>query len=302
MSPLFPEFKLIEFSDQKVISSFSEQFEPYSDYNFISLWSYDTENSYRFSFLNDNLVVRFLDYLTLQPFYSFLGTNKPVETIMALLEVSRKDNLEPVLHLVPEVSIQGIQHTTRDYVIELDDTNHDYILSVNELSKLSGNKFGPKRNFVNRFVRLYPGCVAVEIDLNDIQIKENILAVFYTWEKRKQALRQDTVIELTAIERLLLRSQDLSIHAVGLYDGNRMIGFSLNEIIPNNYAIIHFEKADKDYVGSFQFLKQQTALFLEKRGVTAINYEQDFGTEGLRKAKRSYHPIRFLNKYTVTGR
>ncbi|MFH1170731.1 MAG: hypothetical protein V1704_04200 [Candidatus Vogelbacteria bacterium] len=40
------------------------------------MWSWDVNGEMRISELNGNLVVRFNDYLTGEPFYSFLGDNE----------------------------------------------------------------------------------------------------------------------------------------------------------------------------------------------------------------------------------
>jgi hypothetical protein len=51
-------------------------------------------------------------------------------------------------------------------------------------------------------------------------------------------------------------------------------------------------------MGIYQVLNK---LFLERQGQTYqwANREEDMGSEGLRKAKMSYHPGRFLKKYRL---
>ena len=53
-------------------------------------------------------------------------------------------------------------------------------------------------------------------------------------------------------------------------------------------AVVHIEKANPDIRGLYQYINHQF-----------INREEDLGIEGLRKAKLSYHPIRFTEKYTA---
>ena len=79
-----------------------------------------------------------------------------------------------------------------------------------------------------------------------------------------------------------------------------MIAYSIYELLPNNYAIGHFEKALKGHAGLYDYLKHSTALDLRKQGVTHINYEQDLGIENLRYSKMLLHPETFLKKFTVS--
>lgn len=60
----FPQFKKLELADKKDIEKFTSKFPPYSDFNFVSMWSWDIRGEMRVSQLNGNLVVRFTDYLT----------------------------------------------------------------------------------------------------------------------------------------------------------------------------------------------------------------------------------------------
>ncbi len=113
MIPNFPDFKPIELNDKDEIESFTKKFAPYSDFNFASMWSWDVKEEMRVSQLNGNLVVRFTDYLTGEPFYSFLGSNKPTETADALLTLAEKEGIPLHLKLVPEDSAKEIDPTIR---------------------------------------------------------------------------------------------------------------------------------------------------------------------------------------------
>ncbi|MGL5313806.1 MAG: phosphatidylglycerol lysyltransferase domain-containing protein, partial [Peptostreptococcaceae bacterium] len=53
--------------------------------------------------------------------------------------------------------------------------------------------------------------------------------------------------------------------------------------------------------GLYQYINQQF-LVNEFPDVEFVNREEDLGIEGLRKAKLSYHPIKFVEKYTVISR
>ena len=64
----FPNFKKLGLEDKPLIESFVKRYLPYSDFNFVSLWSYDTDNSYEISYLNKNLVIKQDDYITNEPF------------------------------------------------------------------------------------------------------------------------------------------------------------------------------------------------------------------------------------------
>ena len=79
-----------------------------------------------------------------------------------------------------------------------------------------------------------------------------------------------------------------------------LVGFSIIEVAHDGYGFIQFEKADTTFVGVFQYLKRETARVLQAAGCRFINYEQDLGIAGIRKAKLSYHPVYMLKKFAVS--
>jgi hypothetical protein len=152
--PHFPEFEKINLEHQNVIQEIVKNFETYSDYNYVSLFGWDTEGTIAVSELNDNLVVLFSDYTGGDDFLSFIGTNKLQDTIDTLVEYCHKQKLTTKLSLIPEVVINELPTQVRErYEITEDPDNHDYILSVDMLTKFESKRFATKRNLLNRFVR-----------------------------------------------------------------------------------------------------------------------------------------------------
>src|SRR3990167_9661654 len=183
MIPEFPEFKKLELSDKEDVEVFTKKFPPYSDFNFVSMWSWDIKGEMRLSQLNNNLVVRFTDYLTGDPFFSFLGDNEVNDTIKKLLEFSKSEGLRIKLKLIPECSIKNADITK--YNIKEDEDNSDYIYNVQLISEYKGASFSDKRNNVNHFVKSFPKIYVELLNLKDPATQKNILKLDKEWLANK---------------------------------------------------------------------------------------------------------------------
>ncbi|HSX27473.1 MAG TPA: phosphatidylglycerol lysyltransferase domain-containing protein [Patescibacteria group bacterium] len=299
MIPHFPEFKKLTIDDRKSIEEITRGFEPFSDYNFVSLFCWDTKEEVEISRFYDNLIVLFVDYINGERFYSFIGLTHVDETIDKLIDQAKKEGMREKLGLIPEPVIENIKESKK-YIIEEDRDGFDYILSVSDLVELKGSKYHPKKNFINRYKKAYEDVTHVkELTLSDKETKENVLKLFYEWEKSRGKDRKETENELNAIKKLLEHSHLLDLKTIGLFINNELKGFAINELISDEHGIAHFEKVDVSHVGIFQYLKHQTALMFHEQGTKFMNIEQDLGIESLRKAKESLYPVKFLKKYTV---
>lgn len=301
MIPVFPEFKQVDSSDRQAVESHTHRFPPYSDINFVSLWTWDVTGERKISELNGNLVILFTDYKTHKPVLSFLGINGVPETIKTLLKYSEENALPAQLKLIPEVSLEGSDSSNLH--IEEDRDNFDYIYSVAELSKMTGGKFKGRRNFVNKFMTEHPTATFHKIDLTDPATHEKIMSVIEARAQHKVALGKvdDNVNEEKALQRLFESTLTDSLVGSAVIEQGRMIAFSIEEILPNSYCLSHFWKGDTAYPGVYDFLMQQKCRNLETLGVTYLNYEQDLGIEGLRRSKMDYQPVDFLRKYSIVG-
>lgn len=300
MIPSFPNFKKIDSGDRRSVESFTKKYPPYSDFNFTSLWAWDTSQERAISLLDDNLVVKFTDYSTSEPFFSFLGDNKPEETIKSLLAYSEAQGLPQLLKLVPEISIRNVD--CKELLVKEDRNNFDYILDIPLLSRLDGGRFKDLRRNVNRFVTLYPQS-RIEITIMHEKVQSNILSLLNLWAENKTAEGKDFEIhkEKDTLLRLFETSNDNNLLITTILDGDSMSAFSVEEILPDSYCMGHFWKADTKKIGIYDFLLHSIAEYLNDQKIKSWNFEQDLGIENLRNSKMGYRPQSFLKKFVVSS-
>ena len=299
MIPKFPEFKHVEVEDREAVEAFTHKYPPYSDFNFTSLWSWDTSNERMVSVLNDNLVVRFTDYSTHAAFLSFLGENDTEKTARELLEYSAAEGMPAELRLVPSVSIQTMRPSV--LVASEDVGNFDYVFDIPLLAKFPGAGFATKRRDMGRFRRANPNVRIEIVDFNNADVQARILGLLDVWEKNKKAQNKTYEVEheRAAVQRLAQTAQNHSLLVTGIFNGEELIAFSIEELLPNQWALGHFWKADIQYEAIYDVLIHEKAKHFETLQIATLNYEQDLGILELRRSKMAYRPVDFLKKYTV---
>ncbi len=80
---------------------------------------------------------------------------------------------------------------------------------------------------------------------------------------------------------------------------NKVVAFTIGQMLNENTAVVHIEKADPEIQGLYPVINQQ---FCENNWHSAryINREQDLGIPGLREAKLSYYPDHMVKKFCIT--
>ncbi len=300
MIPQFPDFKPIELSDKEEVEKITKQFPPYSDFNFVSMWSWDVKNEMQVSLLNDNLVVRFTDYLTGDPFLSFLGNNIVDKTTSELLEYSNKHGLKPELKLVPEDSILTID---KDIYAVIEDRDHfDYILSLELLSTYENSKLRGHASFYRRFVESYGQIVTSRVmDLNNKEDRNHISTLTNVWAQNKISQNKDLLPHLSDAVNRFFTQEILSDHfvALGVFMEGKLVAYIINELEEGDYSTCHFMKGDNSYKGIYSYMVQESSKVLLAMGKKYTNFEQDLGLVNLRQSKKTYHPVNFLKKHIV---
>lgn len=296
MIPEFPESKKLELSDKAIIEKFTKQFPPYSDFNFTSLWCWDTQSMAELAQLNNNLIIQFNDYLTGTPFYTFIGNDEINNTVNTLLIYQAKHSMPIRLKLIPEQMVIGIDNES--YLIKEDRDNFDYIYSIQDLYQFHGSKFEMHRNLFNRFVRRYANIEVRSLPI--LSMQKDIISFNNAWRKNKQTLENhdELLNESKSISRLFDIKQD-NIIATCIFRDGMLIAFAINELLKGDYAICHFAKANAQFAGVYSYLMKSNCGLLLSLGRTLLNYEQDLGLSNLRYAKITFRPVSFLKKYII---
>ena len=199
--------------------------------------------------------------------------------------------------MLPEICTRDLDVTKFD-IIE-DEDNHDYVYHLDKLATYDGNKMRSKRNLFNRFKRQYQADVQI-LDSTSPLVREMLFTLFTQWAVNKNRPQEEIENELAAIDKAITTADSGNLLLIGLFVDGVLAGFVLNEILPDEHCVLHFEKADERFEGIYAYLMAENAKILSSFGKKYLNYEQDLGLPGLRLGKKSYRPNHYYKKYIVT--
>ncbi|MCG6892696.1 MAG: phosphatidylglycerol lysyltransferase domain-containing protein [Desulfobacteraceae bacterium] len=263
-----------------------------SDYSFVNLWSWSGVHELSWAWEEDLVWVR--QRSPREQLWAPVGRWEGVDWH------SRLSGFEPgtTFARVPLRLLQRWEAELGDRLsVEESRGQWDYLYTVDDLVRLSGNRLHKKKNLVRQFLRNYAYTYR-PMSGGIVERARELQEDWCTW--RDCESHEALTAENKAIERVLA-SWD-SIH--GLLGGaliveEKMVAYTVAERLNAATMLIHFEKADPEYKGAYQAINQMF-LEAEAEGVDRVNREQDLDDPGLRKAKTSYQPVDFLKKYAVT--
>ena len=188
------------------------------------------------------------------------------------------------------------------FIYEKERDLFEYIYDAESLRTLSGRKNKKKRNHVNTFLNLYKN--RYEYKLLEKENFEECLELIDRWEQNKENIEssghKELDEEILSIKEVFENYEKLkdNVKIAGVYIDNKLEAFTIGEKINENIALIHIEKANQNIKGIYQYINQQF-LLNEFSNVKYVNREEDLGLYGLREAKLSYHPCKFIEKYSI---
>lgn len=291
--PEFPNFKSLQLGDRKEVENVTKQFPPYSDFNFVNLWSWNIHDQIRISQLNCNLVVRFSCPATDHQFYSFFGSFEVERTAEQLLERCRSEGLEAKLRFIPEIAAKALLARIEDR------DSFDYIWSVGYILGFGNKILRNKLRKLEKFKEAFPQYSIGRLNLQSKQTQRQIIELFERWQVGKNQWGKSAKIELAALKRCMALSEHVEFSAFGGFLNNALIGFSINEVVQCGYFISHFQKADPEFYGLGELMIHELAQLAQQSGCEYINAQEDLGVPGLREAKKAWSQGVFLKKYIL---
>lgn len=288
------EWKEYGIQDKEIIDEYLKGKFNISDYNFTNqyLWSIGEESKYKIE--NNVLIVKGV-FAEEEYYYMPVPKDKTDDNLKALVEVIREiiqDGHRIIL--VPEEWKESLE---KDFILEERRESFDYIYNSKDLGTLKGRKYTKKKNKINNFTKTY--------NYTYERISEDNINEVIEFQKNWCLEREcDTIPilknENLGIMNLLNHYTEMDYIGAMIKIENKVIAYSLGEILNNDYGVIHIEKGLNEYTGSYQLINQ---LFAQNEfsNCKYINREDDFGDEGLREAKESYHPAFLLKKYEIVG-
>ncbi len=288
------EWKNLEIQDKEIIDEYSKGRFNTCDYNFSNqiLWSIGEKTQYKID--KDILFIKGI-YDGAEYYYMPVPKTESDNN----LENWKKAIKEIILKkkrviLVPEYWKNLLEE---EFILEERRESFDYIYNSQDLGTLKGRKYSKKKNRINNFNKLYDYTYE-KITSENI---EEVIKFQEGWCQTRECYSIPVLYnENLGIMNILHNFDKLDIiGAVIKIDGN-IIAYSLGEILNDEYAVIHIEKGLNNYTGSYQMINY---LFAQNEFAKCkyINREDDFGDEGLREAKESYHPAFLLKKYEIVG-
>lgn len=258
-----------------------------SDMNFTNLFLWSFSENIQYTVENEILYIKGF-YEGNEYYFSPVSKDDNKDKIITAVKKIKEKNGKIVF--IPESYKEFLKE---DFIVTEERDSFDYIYLQEDLAELKGRKFSSKKNKINKFKKTY-NFTYEKISRENI---EDIRIFQREWTENR---KEDTIIisETMGIEELLNNYEILELRGGVVKVNGKIVAYAIGEKLTENMGVIHIEKGIFDYQGSYQMINMYVAKE-EFSDVELMNREDDFGSLGLREAKLSYQPIKFIKKYSI---
>ena len=293
------EFKDLEIEDKEIINKYLAKSQSMgSESSFTNLFMWRKSYHVKYAIYNDWLIVRSggeKKWWYLPPYGEGEDLAGTIEEMIATAKELGQEFCLKALQEKHKNILENLFAERFEFIPERE--NFDYIYDAQSLRTLAGRKLHSKRNHLNYFLNNVSYSYEV-LTKDNLQEAMDFLEEWCSQkvcDKQKQ-LDDMLVCEKDAIKEIFAAFDELDCVGALIRLEGKVKAFTLGEMLTNNTAVIHIEKADHEVRGLYPAINQ---LFLTNNFPQAelVNREEDTGDEGLRKAKLSYYPKELLTKY-----
>jgi hypothetical protein len=183
---------------------------------------------------------------------------------------------------------------------------YDYIYNVRELADCLGKKYEDTRRHIRRFFDLYGPDMQIKIltGWEDIRrYRHEMLELFDDWTHFSTEGSKSYQDEQRAFGLFLDHDASTlfgSIITVLFFNKDRLVGYSINEIFNDRYAINHFHKANLNLSSISHYMFYSVAEVLTQMNIDFLNFQEDCGIAGLRAFKHKMRPAVIFETRTIS--
>ncbi|HDQ46414.1 MAG TPA: DUF2156 domain-containing protein [bacterium] len=296
-APRFPEFKRIELADRDLIHARFQAYAPeISELTFTNLFIWRHYYQFQWSLQGDILLILAhplnWGYYLLAP----VGGASRAELVPKLLDwlCEEKEECTPRIERADARLIRELGPAA-GLSVEPAEDQFDYVYATADLINLTGRRYHAKKNHINRFSKNN----RFEYRSLTPELAEASIHVLKRWCDWRECEKSPLMrAEFDAVHEALLHFVPLELGGGAILVEGEIMAFALGERLNPGTAVIHAEKAAPNIPELFAMINQQVCAH-EFAGFPHINREQDLGEPGLRRAKRSYHPVQMVEKYRI---
>jgi len=295
--PEFPQFESIQLEHRSLIEEVLWKYQPQtSTWTFTNLFIWRLHYGFQWCVYRDWLLLlcasNSKSSCALQP----IGPPSRLEVVQMLLRylAEEKGEKEPRIERVDQRLVSEIKGAT-DLLIEATREHFDYVYRSEDLIELAGRKYHSKRNHINKLLRSH---LFTYTPLTEVHIEAS-LELAENWCRLRRCEDDLNLLgEWQAVRQALVHFRALGVQGGVILIEDKVKAFTLGELLNEETAVVHIEKADPEIPELYAAINQQ---FCEKswQNVPYINREQDLGEPGLRRAKLSYHPDHLVETFRI---
>jgi hypothetical protein len=297
-TPLYPDFKPISLEDRDQITLSLHNNPPVtSELTFTNLFMW--RHHYRFRWCRSADTLFIIGQIGDGPPFGLppVGEDDLSVAFKQLFDFLGRHAQRPEIHRVPEQLAQSYAGPLPFEVIP-DPANNDYVYRSEALIHLSGRKYHRKRNQLKQFRSKY----SYRYQALGSDLIEACLGLEEQWCRLRSCVDNPALLnEEMAIREALLNFDKLDCLGGVISADDKVVAFSLGEKLNPDTAVIHLEKANPEFTGSYAVINQEFCQDAWS-DFTYINREQDLGESGLRQAKLSYYPDHMSNKVILRAK
>lgn len=293
------DFKSITLNEKELYEKYLfDEKERGCEYSFANLFMWGKQ---RYAVVNNHIVL-FSQYYKRSVYLFPVGAGDKKAVLDAVMADARERGLEYRITGITESDKELMESLYPDkFEYHRDRDFFDYVYAVEDLTQLKGRKYHGKKNHFNKFLAMHPDYKTETINDKNISKVQDMVERWYK-DRIEELPDSDLTMEQKAIGKAFKNYKDLGMEGIILTDNNEVLAMTMGSPLSHNTFDVNFEKALSGVDGAYAAINREFAVYITETRpeIEFLNREDDMGLEGLRKAKKSYHPHHMVEKWWAT--